>query len=50
MANVSGTEINLKPTDGMKAEARRYKEWTATRLDINHGGPAGPIFYLLGDK
>ena len=27
MANVSGTEINLKPTDGMKTEARRYKEW-----------------------
>ena len=27
MANVSGTDINLKPTDGMKTEARRYKEW-----------------------
>ena len=27
MANVSGTEINLKPTDGMKTEAQRYKNW-----------------------
>jgi len=27
MANVSGTEINLKPTDGMKTEAQRYKDW-----------------------
>ena len=27
MANVSGTDINLKPTDGMKTEAKRYKEW-----------------------
>jgi len=27
MANVSGTEINLKPTDGMRTEAQRYKDW-----------------------
>tara|TARA_Y100000813_G_scaffold100465_1_gene71742 strand:+ start:1056 stop:3806 length:2751 start_codon:yes stop_codon:yes gene_type:complete len=27
MANVSGTEINLKPTDGMVTEAKRYKAW-----------------------
>ena len=27
MANVSGTEINLKPTEGMKTEAQRYKNW-----------------------
>ena len=27
MANVSGTEINLKPTDGMVSEAKRYKAW-----------------------
>ena len=27
MANVSGTEINLKPTQGMVTEAKRYKAW-----------------------
>ena len=27
MANVNGTDINLSPTSGMKAEAKRYKEW-----------------------
>ena len=27
MANVSGTEINLKPTEGMVTEAKRYKAW-----------------------
>ena len=25
--NVSGTEINLKPTQGMVTEAKRYKAW-----------------------
>ena len=29
MANVNGTEINLKPTEGMKAGARQYKKWKA---------------------
>ena len=27
MANVNGTDINLKPTDGMRAEAERYRAW-----------------------
>ena len=27
MANVNGTEINLKPTGGMKEEAERYRAW-----------------------
>ena len=27
MANVNGTEINLEPTEGMRAEARRYRAW-----------------------
>ncbi len=27
MANVNGTEIDLKPTEGMKAGARQYKKW-----------------------
>jgi HK97 family phage major capsid protein len=27
MANVNGTEIDLTPTDGMRAEAERYREW-----------------------
>ncbi|NBT53008.1 MAG: phage major capsid protein, partial [Marivivens sp.] len=29
MANVNGTEINLTPTEGMRAEARRYRAWKA---------------------
>ena len=29
MANVNGTEINLMPTDGMRAEAERYRAWKA---------------------
>ena len=29
MANVNGTEINLMPTDGMRTEAERYREWKA---------------------
>jgi len=27
MANVNGTDINLTPTEGMKAEAERYRKW-----------------------
>ena len=27
MANVNGTEINLKPTDGMRSEAEKYRAW-----------------------
>jgi HK97 family phage major capsid protein/HK97 family phage prohead protease len=27
MANVNGTDINLKPTSGMKEEAERYRAW-----------------------
>ena len=27
MANVNGREINLKPTDGMRTEAERYRAW-----------------------
>ena len=29
MANVNGTEINLMPTKGMRAEAERYRAWKA---------------------
>ena len=29
MANVNGTEINLLPTEGMRAEAERYRAWKA---------------------
>lgn len=29
MANVSGTEIDLMPTEGMRAEAERYRAWKA---------------------
>ena len=27
MANVNGTDINLKPTDGMRKEAEKYRAW-----------------------
>ena len=27
MANVNGTEINLMPTEGMRTEAQRYRNW-----------------------
>ena len=27
MANVNGTDINLKPTDGMRSEAEKYRAW-----------------------
>ena len=27
MANVNGTEINLMPTEGMREEAQRYRNW-----------------------
>ena len=29
MANVNGTEIDLMPTDGMRTEAERYRDWKA---------------------
>ena len=29
MAKVGDTKINLTPTEGMRAEARRYKAWKA---------------------
>ena len=29
MANVNGTEIDLMPTNGMRTEAERYREWKA---------------------
>jgi HK97 family phage major capsid protein/HK97 family phage prohead protease len=35
MANVNGTDIDLMPTDAMRAEARRYREWKA---EGNAGG------------
>ena len=35
MANVNGTEINLMPTDGMRKEAERYREW---KKDGRKGG------------
>ena len=35
MANVNGTEIDLMPTDGMRTEAERYREWKA---DGEQGG------------
>lgn len=27
MANVNGTDINLMPTEGMRSEAKRYRDW-----------------------
>ena len=35
MANVNGTEINLTPTEGMREEAQRYRDWKA---DGEQGG------------
>jgi HK97 family phage major capsid protein len=29
MANINGTEIDLMPTEGMRAEAQRYRDWKA---------------------
>jgi HK97 family phage major capsid protein/HK97 family phage prohead protease len=29
MANVAGTEVDLMPTDGMREEAQRYRDWKA---------------------
>ena len=29
MANIAGTEINLMPTEGIKEEAQRYRDWKA---------------------
>ena len=29
MANINGTEIDLMPTDGMRTEAERYRDWKA---------------------
>lgn len=29
MANVNGTEIDLMPTEGMRTEAQRYRDWKA---------------------
>ena len=31
MANVNGTDINLKPTDGMRSEAEKYRAWKKKR-------------------
>ena len=33
MANVSGTDINLTPTEGMKSAARKYKKWKDYQLE-----------------
>ena len=35
MANVNGVDINLMPTEGMRVEARRYREW---KKDGESGG------------
>ena len=35
MANVAGTEVDLMPTDGMKEEAQRYRDW---KTEGNAGG------------
>jgi HK97 family phage major capsid protein/HK97 family phage prohead protease len=51
MANIAGTEINLMPTEGMKEEAQRYRDW---KVDGEAGGTevaarrAGQI--LSGDE
>ena len=51
MANVAGTEVDLMPTDGMREEAQRYRDWKA---EGNAGGTevaatrAGQI--LSGDE
>ena len=33
MANVAGTEVDLMPTDGMRKEAQRYRDWKAEGRD-----------------
>src|SRR5210317_863630 len=33
MANVNGTDINLMPTEGMREEAQRYRDWKADGED-----------------
>ena len=33
MANVNGTEIDLMPTEGMRTEAQRYRDWKADDQD-----------------
>lgn len=33
MANVAGTEVDLMPTDGMREEAQRYRDWKAEGRD-----------------
>ena len=33
MANVAGTEVDLMPTDGMRDEAQRYRDWKAEGRD-----------------
>ena len=35
MANISGTEVDLMPTEGMREEAQRYRDWKA---EGNAGG------------
>jgi len=35
MANIKGTEVDLMPTDGMRTEAQRYRDWKA---EGNAGG------------
>ena len=35
MANVNGTDINLMPTEGMREEAQRYRDW---KSDGEQGG------------
>ena len=37
MATYKGVEINLKPTEGMAAEARKFKKW---REEGEQGGTA----------
>ena len=29
MATIDGVEVNLMPTDGMREEAQRYRDWKA---------------------
>ncbi len=43
MATIEGVEIDLMPTDGMKEEAQRYRDWKAeAKRAALRWQPAGP--------
>jgi hypothetical protein len=38
MATIEGQEIDLMPTEGMKEEAQRYRDWKAEGRDERRHG------------